>query len=70
MDKVTVSADALRSVLKAIMGPPHLIRELVVIHDLYQKLPMDQPDPITTLINEFNIAVETHNAAPACQAQP
>ena len=62
MDKVTVSADALRSVLAALTGPPHLIRELMVIHSLHQKMPdTDGSDSVGTLINEYNEALEDYN---------
>ncbi|SEO78976.1 hypothetical protein [Nitrosovibrio sp. Nv6] len=62
MEKVTVSADALRSVLTAFMGPQHLIAELRVIHSLHEKMPgVDGDDPVGTLISEFNNAVAEHN---------
>lgn len=60
MDKVTVNAAALRKVLTALMGPEHLIKELLVIHGLHfhQVTPPDSSNPIGTLINEYNAAVE------------
>jgi hypothetical protein len=51
--KVSVTASALREVLVALNGPPHLIRELQVLTnpDLF-------PDnPITILTAEFNAFV-------------
>lgn len=56
MKTVTVSAPALREVLRAVLGPSHLIRELQVTLSL--------PDnPIITLINEYSAAAETHQEA-------
>jgi hypothetical protein len=55
MDKVSVSADALRQVLTALMGPPHYIAELKVC----MSLPGE--NAITTLVNEYNQAVEALN---------
>lgn len=54
MEKVTVTADALRQVLSALVGPPHLIRELVVVHDLGRNGLLTDPssDPIGLLIRE------------------
>lgn len=63
MEKVTVSADALRQVLSAFQGPMHYVTELWAINKPY----MD--NPVTTLINEFNKAVEEHNQA-ADQEKP
>lgn len=60
MDKVEVSASALRELLSAIAGPPHLIRELQVIRGL-----PGSDNPINTLINEFNECVEAFNAKAA-----
>lgn len=51
--KVPVSAEALREVLVALNGPPHLVRELQVLRN-----PELFPDnPITTLTSEFNAFV-------------
>jgi len=47
MEKVYVDADALRSVLQALNGPGHLIRELQVIRSLGDS-------PIDLLIKQFN----------------
>jgi len=55
MEKVTVSAAALRDVLNALVGAPHLIRELQATRD---KPPIMTGNPIDTLIAEFNAAVE------------
>lgn len=60
MDKVEVSATALRQLLQALLGPAHLIRELMVIRDLAAKGLAD-PDPITILVNEYNAAAEAYN---------
>jgi hypothetical protein len=58
MEKVTVNAKALRQVLNALNGPPHYIRELQVTRG-----PMVGDDnPINILVNEYNQAVERHNA--------
>lgn len=58
MEKVTVTADALRQVLSALVGPPHLIRELVVVHDLGRNGLLTDPvnDPIGLLIREYRDA--------------
>ena len=58
MKKITVSADALRTVLQALNGPGHYIRELQAIRNL----PGDA-SPIDTLIDEYNAAANTHNVA-------
>lgn len=55
MDKVTVSADALRQVLTAFQGPSHHVMELWAINQPY----ID--NPVTTLIKEFNEAVEAQS---------
>lgn len=52
MDKITVSAQALREILQALSGPGHLIRELQVIRSLGD-------NPIDTLIQEYNDALKT-----------
>jgi len=51
MDKVTVSADALRQILSALVGPPHYIRELQAIRSLGDS-------PIDKLIDEYNSQVK------------
>jgi hypothetical protein len=60
MEKVTVSADALRQVIDALNGPGHYIRELQVTRNL-----PGTSNPINTLIQEYNAAVEAHNASAA-----
>lgn len=55
METVTVSADALRKVLNALIGEPHLIRELQFTRD---KPPFFEGNPIDTLVREFNAAVD------------
>lgn len=47
--KVCVNANALHQVLKALVGPSYLIRELVVIAGIQAV-----DDPISILIREFN----------------
>jgi hypothetical protein len=55
MSKITVDADALRQVLQSLLGPGHLIRELMVIHDLAKRLPGSvDNDPVGRLINDYN----------------
>ncbi len=55
METVTVNADALRQVLKALIGPGHLIRELQVTRGgLFE-------NPIDKLVAEFNAQVQTAN---------
>lgn len=56
MEKVTVSADALRQVLNALNGPGHHIRELQVTRNL-----PGSTNPIDVLVEEFNAAVDVHN---------
>lgn len=64
MKTVTVDANALRQVLQAILGPDHYIRELKVIHNLYQKLPGNLADnPLGLLIQQYN------EAATACEEE-
>ncbi|HWK69999.1 MAG TPA: hypothetical protein VNS29_04075 [Burkholderiaceae bacterium] len=59
METVTVDAKALRSVLAALTGPGHLIRELQVLRGLGDAM----DSPIDLLISQYNKAVESHNAA-------
>lgn len=56
MEKVLVSADALRQILEAINGPGYLMRELQAIRSLGNS-------PIDTLTKEYNAAVIEHNKA-------
>lgn len=48
---IQVDIKALGVVLQALVGPPHLFRELVAIRDLHDS-------PLTTLINQYNEEVE------------
>jgi len=59
MDKVTVSAEALRQVLQALNGPGHYIRELQVTRGPL----VGDDNPINILVAEYNAAVEAHNAS-------
>lgn len=56
METVTVNANALRQILEALSGPPHHMRELLVISDL-----PGHDCPIKRLVNEYNDAVEKYN---------
>ncbi len=56
METVNVDAKALKSVLGALIGPAHHIRELIAI----QNLPGDESD-INKLVRQFNEAVEDDN---------
>lgn len=57
MEKVTVSADALKEVLTALNGPAHYIRELQALRDP----PFGSDNPINILCAEYNGAVDKHN---------
>lgn len=57
--KVEVDAEALGDLLRALLGPGHLIRELMVIHSLDEKGLSDKPGPIITLVNQYNDFVRT-----------
>jgi hypothetical protein len=59
MEKVTVSAAALRQVLNALNGPGHYIRELQVTRGPL----IGDDNPINILCDEYNAAVEAHNEA-------
>lgn len=61
MKTVTVDAKALLSVLQALLGPPHRIRELQATRSLPDILSEDM-HPINQLIADYNAAVEAHNA--------
>lgn len=61
MKMVTVDAEALRRVLQALVGPPHHIRELQALRH-HHNTPGFDPSPIQTLLDEYNAAVEAHNA--------
>lgn len=58
METVTVNANALRQLLTALMGPPHLIRELQFTRDIP---PFITGNPIDQLIDEYNKAVREDN---------
>lgn len=53
MDKITVDAKALQQVLQALIGPPHLIRELQATANK----PYLSENPIDVLCAEYNAAV-------------
>ena len=55
MDKVSVSTKPLRELLGAVLGGPHLIRELQV---LYHSPIFKGDNPIKTLVDEFNASFE------------
>lgn len=57
METVTVNAQALRQVLAALIGPPHLIRELQATRS-FDALPGFTANPINTLLAEFNQATK------------
>lgn len=57
METVTVNAEALRTVLKALMGAPYQIRELQATMNL-----PGETNPIVILVDEYNLAVSAHNA--------
>lgn len=61
MEKVTVSAAALREVLMALNGPSHYIRELQATRGPL----IGDNNPINILCDEFNAAVRAHNEAQA-----
>lgn len=64
MDKLTVSAEPLRTILQALIGPPHHIRELQAT----RRLPASMAgNPIDVLIAEFNAAAEQCNATSTTQ---
>lgn len=54
--KVQVSAKALHRVLGALVGPSHYIRELQATRNLPGE------NPINTLIDEYNAAIEKEQA--------
>jgi len=58
MIQVTVSASALQELLQALNGPPHIIRELIATRGLGA---FNVKNPIDTLCDEYNAAVEQHN---------
>lgn len=64
MDTVTVNAKALHDVLQALVGSPHHIRELQVTRNL-PVLGNEDRNPINVLLEEFNAAVQAHEAKEA-----
>lgn len=54
MEKVTVSADALRQVLQALNGQGHYIRELQALRNG----PFCGDNPINKLVDEYNTALQ------------
>lgn len=65
METVTVNATALRSLLQALNGPGHLIRELQVTRETPGREGLFADNPIDTLIREFNEQVTASASAPA-----
>ena len=55
---VSVPAKALAQVINALIGPPHYIRELQVIHGL-----PGGDDPISQLITAYNAWVDEYSRA-------
>lgn len=55
MEKITVSAEPLRQILQALIGPDHYIRELQYTKDPVEAFPNN---PINILVKEYNSAVE------------
>lgn len=49
-EKITVDQEALRELLSAILGPPYLIRELLVTRNL----PGSEPNCIEVLREQYN----------------
>lgn len=56
MKTITVSAEPLREILTALSGPGHLFRELQAVRN-----PLFGPNPIDTLVSEYNAAVTVYN---------
>lgn len=48
--RIEVDAEALRTVLQALIGPDHHIRELQATRKLHELV----PNPIQTLLDEYN----------------
>lgn len=53
METITVDAKALREVLDALVGPPHLMRELQATRSLHR---LTHDNPIEMLIEQYNAA--------------
>jgi hypothetical protein len=60
MDKILVSAEALRQVLQALNGPSYFIRELQATRNLPGVV-----NPINTLVKNYSEAVSAKGEAPA-----
>lgn len=56
--KITISAEPLRQILQALTGPGHLIREIQYTRSLHA---LGHPNPIDTLIEEYNEEVRKAN---------
>ena len=54
MKTITVDAQALRRILQALTGPPHLIRELQATRGIAE---LTGDDPIGTLVKQYNEAL-------------
>jgi hypothetical protein len=54
-EMVSVDAHALRTVLQALIGPPHYIRELQMTRGIGA---LTGDDPIQKLLDDFNAALE------------
>lgn len=59
--QVSVDAAALGDLLRALLGPGHLIRELMVIHSLDEKGLSAEPGPIKLLVDQYNAFVHKTN---------
>jgi hypothetical protein len=55
--KVSVDAEALRRILQALNGPPHLIRELQATRGA-----LFNNNPIDVLVREYNVWAGNHEA--------
>lgn len=51
-EQILVNKKALRQVLLALVGPPHLIRELQVLN-----VPLFPDNPIEILVDDYNKAI-------------
>lgn len=54
---IEVDANALHELLRAVIGPPHLLREMLVIAGM-DPLLKDKPDALTILLNQYNAWAE------------
>lgn len=64
---ITVDRKALHTVLQALVGPGHLIRELQHTRSLHK---MGHPNPIDTLIEQYEAGGLLPEASPATQLTP